>query len=100
MSLTAADKAAVAEIVAATLAQHQSVSTQVKTQVIDRKTLQHPSDPASRRMRRMISALSGVYPADSTGFKGFTKADAGKAIDALQAGKPFKYGRKTLKPAK
>lgn len=68
----------------------QADRTQVAPQNVD--------NPASRAQRKLVLVLSGTYPADSTGFKGFTKGDASRAIDALQAGKAVKIGRKTLKP--
>lgn len=69
------------------------------SQVTVRKVADHNVNaPASRKQRVKILGLTGVYPNDTSGFKGITKSQASNAIDALLNGKSVKVGRKTLKP--
>ncbi|NIP34594.1 MAG: hypothetical protein GWN12_06585 [Thermoplasmata archaeon] len=43
-----------------------------------------PSNPATRRQRKALMALTGTYPNDANGFAGLSKGQASKAITDLR----------------
>jgi hypothetical protein len=57
-----------------------------------------PSEPATFRQRKMIAALSGVFPTEDNGFKGLTKGKAVSIIDKLIKGERVKVGGKVISP--